>query len=103
VPDNLWSEDRLVPNADNAYGISFHPAAAVYKGLVYVFHHGRGNDHRIWYTTFDGVNWSEDRLARPNNPYRIDGAPALVVANGKLHCFYRNGSEVQYLSFDGTT
>lgn len=101
MSDNLWSEDRLVPNDSNAHGVSFSPAAAVYNGLLYVFHHGRGNDRKIWYSTFDGTNWSEDRMARPHDPYRIDGAPALVVFNGKLQCFFRNGSDLQYFSFDG--
>jgi len=43
-----WTNDRLIPSSNNAYGISGSPALVEFNGQLYCFHQGRGNDGWLW-------------------------------------------------------
>lgn len=84
-----WSEDRLVPDSRNAHGLSFSPAAAVFNNRIYVVHQGRGNDGRLWYTTFDGSRWTPDTPLPAAGPHGIKGSPSVAAYNNRLYIAYR--------------
>ncbi len=84
-----WSEDRLVPDGRNAHGLSFSPAAAVFNHRIYVVHQGRGNDGRLWYTTFDGSRWTPDTPLPAGGANGIKGSPSVAVHDNKLYIAYR--------------
>jgi len=84
-----WSEDRLVPDGRNAHGLSFSPAAAVFNNRIYVVHQGRGNDGRLWYSTFDGSRWTPDTPLPAAGANGIKGAPAVAVYYNRLYIAYR--------------
>lgn len=85
---STWTQDRLVPDEDNAIGLSGSPAAAVFRGEIYLFHQGRDNDGRIWYSTFNGSSWSEDRALGQGTYYGIRNSPSVAVFNNKLYVAY---------------
>ncbi|AYG69037.1 MULTISPECIES: sialidase family protein [unclassified Rhizobium] len=104
---NSWSDDRLIPSNDDAYGISGSPALAVFNDRLYCVHQGRGDSGWLWCATFDGNSWSADQLIpSADSAYGLSGSPALAVYNGKLYCA-RQGREnsgwVWCASFDGST
>lgn len=90
-----WSADALVPNDDNALGLSGAPALASFGGKLYSVRQGRSNSGQAWCSTFDGSNWSTDALL-PNddNAFELSGSPALAVFGGKIYCVHegKNGS-----------
>ena len=100
-----WSEHRLIPNDDHAYGISGSPALAVYQGKLHLVNQGRKNSGWIWHATYDGKEWSEHRLI-PNDDhaYGISGSPALAVYQGKLHLVNqgrKNSGWIWHATYDG--
>lgn len=109
---DTWSEDRELPN----HGTFGGPALAVYNGLLYCVHEGQpkailnpdnnaseDRDMWLWYTTFDGNTWSEDRKLPDHG---TSGPPGLAVYNGKLYCIHEGRYEdgwLWYTTFDGHT
>ncbi|MEI6142605.1 MAG: hypothetical protein WCP85_25240 [Mariniphaga sp.] len=90
---NSWTTDRLIPNEDNAIGLSGSPAAVVFNNRIYLFHQGRGNDGLIWFSTFDGYNWDEDRKLAPGSYYGIQNSPSAAVFNDKIYVVYHDPSD----------
>lgn len=84
-----WTTDRLVPDERRAHGLSFSPAAAVFNNRIYVVHQGRGNDGRLWYTTFDGAHWTADTPLPAAGARGIKGSPTVAVYNNHLYIAYR--------------
>lgn len=85
-----WTNDQLVPSAHDAIGLSGSPAATVFHGQIYLFHQGRNNDGRIWYATFNGQNWSQDRALAGGTYYGIQDSPAVTVFNNRLCLAYHD-------------
>jgi hypothetical protein len=102
-----WSQDVLIPDASNAYGLSDSPALAVYKGKLYYAHGGRGDSGWLWCATLDGTSWSPDSQVAPGgNPVGLSGSPALAVYKDRLYCVHGGRSDSGWLwvtSFDGTS
>ncbi len=102
-----WSTDSLIPNDENAYGISGPPAVVEFIDKLYLIHEGRGSDGYLWCATFDGQTWSDDNLIPDtNHAYGTSGPPAAVVFNDKLYCIRegRGGNGwMWYATFDGRT
>ncbi len=100
-----WSTDSLIPNDENAYGISGPPAVVEFIDKLYLIHEGRGSDGYLWCATFDGQTWSDDNLIPDtNHAYGTSGPPAAVVFNDKLYCIRegRGGNGwMWYATFDG--
>lgn len=84
-----WTTDRLVPDERNAHGLSFSPAAAVFNNRIYVVHQGRGNDGRLWCSTFDGSHWTADMPLPASGARGIKGSPSVAVYNNHLYIAYR--------------
>lgn len=101
-----WSEDALIPNSGNAYGTSGGPALAVYNNKLYCIREGRGNSGQLYWATFDGTKWSEDKiLPNKNSPYGTSGRPGLAVFDNKLFCINEgrgDSGELYWSAFDGT-
>jgi hypothetical protein len=96
-----WSGgDALVENL----GMSESPSAVVYNGLLYVFHQGFGDNGELWYSVFDGTNWSEDALIQNVN---MSGSPSAVAWADGITVFHQgpdNSAQLWYtFSGDGVT
>lgn len=83
-----WSDSKVIP------GVSMlgAPAAAVYKGKMYVSHSGTGvsGQYQLWYTTsIDGNAWSADYKIESKNG--IIGSPSMAVYNQELYIAHRDG------------
>src|SRR5437667_6554678 len=52
-----WSDPNHIPTV----GMSESPAAVVYKEVLYVLHQGARQNGKLWFTVFDGMNWSGDQ------------------------------------------
>jgi BNR repeat-like domain len=109
-----WSADKLLPNV----GTSGSPALAAFKGKLYCVHEGKGEDGWLWYTTFDGKDWSKD-IYLPNNekkvgtsgPHKRQGSrtfrgphAALAAFKDKLYCIHEGQNKdgkLWYITFDG--
>ncbi len=90
---NSWTDDRLIPDGDNAIGTSGSPAAVVFNNKIYLFHQGRGNDGLIWFSTFDGYNWSDDRRFPMGTYYGLKDSPAAAVFNNKIYVVYHDPND----------
>lgn len=67
-------------------GILTSPALAVYRNTLYCTHQGWEEDRgTIWYSTFDGTEWSQDH---PLPGLKISDSPSLAVYKGELYCAY---------------
>ncbi len=84
-----WSnDDWLIPDANNAYGLTASPALAVFENKLWIAHQGRSQSGWMWYSTSpDGQNWGTDNLA-PNSldAYGLSESPALCASTGWLWC-----------------
>ncbi|NPT47998.1 hypothetical protein GNZ12_43280 [Paraburkholderia sp. 1N] len=101
-----WSKDALLPNDNNAYGLSSSPALAVFDGKLYCVRQGRDDSGWAWCSTFDGTNWSKDALL-PNgdDAFGLSSSPALVSFGGKLYCVRQGRDDSGWAwcsTFDGT-
>ncbi len=77
------------------------PALATYKGKLYCVHEGRKNDGWLWYCSFDGAKWSEDKKLPDHG---TSGPPAIAEYKGKLYCVHEEqgrGGWLWFCSFDG--
>ena len=69
---------------------------------LYVFHQGFGGNGQLWYSSFDGSNWSEDTLVQNVN---MSGSPSAVLWAGGITVFHQgfhDNGELWYTAFDGT-
>jgi len=102
-----WSADTQIP-----LGMSYSPTAAVLFGKIWLFHNGYDSrsphhaDNQVWYTTFDGTNWSQDTLLIPGMLIGvIVGSPSVTANSGKLFLFFQanNGNETGLMAcFQGS-
>jgi hypothetical protein len=80
---------------------------------LYVFHQGYGNDGQLWWSSFDGANWSGERQIQPlgisDSPSAVPGAGGVTVFhqgqgnNGQLWYTYSSndtnwGGDTQVVS-----
>jgi GH18 family chitinase len=116
-----WSKDQQIktgPQKTGNVGISKTgaPALTVFQDTLYCLHEGRKPDDPddldgyLWYTTFDGTTWSEDKQLRtgPKGDGNVgtSGSPALIVFQDTLYCLHEGHAQDGYLwytTFDGTT
>lgn len=83
--------------------ISGSPAVAVFKDKLYCVFEGEGNRGWLYYSAFDGNEWSKAELLG-NDSNRISGSPALAVFKDKLYCVHEELGEtgwLRYCTFDG--
>ncbi|MFD9631629.1 hypothetical protein [Streptomyces violascens] len=61
------------------------------------------DDKSLWYTGFDGTNWTTDQKIPHNMSSGV--APALAAYNNRLYCVHLSsaGKELWYTSFDGNS
>lgn len=87
-----WGVDQKLPNTDGTGSLS----AAVFGGKIYVVHPGGHDDEDdIWMNAFDGDKWTGDvRQAKGRHP-------ALLVHDGRLLLFWREGGELYYSDRQG--
>jgi hypothetical protein len=111
-----WSADVPMPyTSADAFS---SPSLAVFNNKLYCFHarlqfSGSQRWYGLWYSVFDGTNWSDDlgvpytyMAETPLSPT----SPAAVVFNNKLYCFFQaasgwynnNSNELWGAVFDGT-
>ena len=101
-----WSADMQLSNGGNGLHESADsPALAVYGDLLYCLHRGNSLDTGLWYCTFDGSAWSEDKqLSDGQNGLHLSNtAPALGVLNGgALYCAHSGSTwdtQIYYCSY----
>lgn len=94
----------------SAYLFSF-PGMAAFEGKLYVAHQSSGDDHKIYYSTYDGTNWKPETVV-PN--VYLNWAPAMAVfqakqdARAKLYLAHQGSDStgatysLWYTTFDGT-
>lgn len=83
----------------DSYGLSGSPAVAVFNDTLYCVYEGPNNNGFLYYTTFDGQNWSKSTLTA----VRTSGSPALAVFKDKLYCVHEGYGEdgwLHYFYFD---
>lgn len=83
-----------------------YPSPVVYKGKLYVFYTGSGNDG-IWYTSYDGTRWAPIVSVRSHVPsvaVSMGTSPSVVVFNDVLYLFYNGAGHdgTYYATFDGS-
>jgi len=116
-----WSQDQQIktgPKKNGDVGISKTgaPALISFKGTLYCIHEGLKPDDQndldgyLWYTTFDGTTWSEDKQLKTGHKgdgnVGTSGSPALIVFQDTLYCIHEGHGQNGYLwytTFDGTT
>ncbi|MEY2549131.1 MAG: hypothetical protein QOD64_1713 [Verrucomicrobiota bacterium] len=101
----VWGPDHLIPNSDNANGLSGSPAAIVFNGQLLVLHEGQGDSGWMLCATFDGGSWGPDTSIPDNdNAYGTSGAPGLAVYNGVLYIIHEGRDDDNQLwcaTYDG--
>src|SRR5262249_17079916 len=82
------------------------PALAVFNGRIFLTWKGHGGAVGIWWSSFDGTNWSPQQQ-HPQAGTSSD--PALAVFNGRLYLAWSGpldpfspASGIWWSSFDGT-
>ena len=97
--DTPWGQPNF-PVQD--LGMSESPSAVVYNNLLYVFHQGQSENGQLWYTYYDGANWSLDT---PIQGVGMSGSPSAVLWQGGI-CVLHQGHEYADLWYtyspDGT-
>jgi len=85
--DTPWGYPFPVQNL----GMSESPSAVVYNGLLYVFHQGYADNEQLWYTYYDGANWSPDTPLTPG--VLMTGSPSAVLWQGGISVFSQGQNE----------
>ena len=67
-------------------GMSESPSAVVYNNLLYVFHQGQSDNGQLWYTYYDGANWSLDT---PTPGVNMSSSPSAVLWQGGIAVFHQ--------------
>lgn len=89
-----WADDMLIPDDDNAYGMSGSPALAAHNDLLYCLRQGRGDSGDMYCGTYDGNSWSDDaEIPTGNNPFQLSASPALCEFNGTLYCAFEGSGD----------
>ena len=71
-----WTKNLRVPG-----GCSETPSAVMHAGKLHIFYQGMGDSRELWYTTFDGTDFSGSTRA---GDIRLKGSPSAFVVNGRL-------------------
>jgi len=78
---------------------------AVLGNLMYCVHTGSGNNHHLWWCTFDPttLKWSADQEFAGGN--RCADSPSVANYLGRLFCVHRGDDSTQlwWLTFDPST
>jgi hypothetical protein len=98
-----WSSPQVVPGVLTDYS----PAMAVWEPIgenkLYLAHSGSkrtSTSNTLWYTTFDGTNWTTDTQV-PN--VAIVNSPGMTFYNKKLFVAFQGlNNTLVYRTFDGT-
>ena len=101
-----WTSDKLIPDPQNAFGLSESPALAVYNGALYIAHKGRGNSSDLWYSSYmTGIGWIADNLVQDStgNTYGLSLSPGLATLD-KLYCVRKDKHDhsLWWGTFDGS-
>lgn len=83
--NGVWTKNMRVPG-----GCSETPAATMHNGKLYIFYQGMGNCRELWYTTFDGTDFSASIRA---GDIRLKGAPTAYDTDGKLEVWVQGTSK----------
>ena len=89
TPDN-WTQDSLIPTAQNAAGTSGPPALATLGNELYCIREGRGGQGWMWCMTNNGTGWSQDALLPGSeNAYGTSGRPGTCVYGNTLYLMHQ--------------
>jgi len=97
-----WSQPQVVPGVITDYS----PAMAVWdpkgENKLYLAHSGSertGTSHTLWYTTFDGENWTTDTQVLDVS---MKTSPTMAFDNGLLYvAFQRLDGALTWRTFNG--
>lgn len=91
---SAWEEWKISPqnNPSGSFTSYLTPSAVTYNGLIYCFYKKSYSDLNIYFTTYDGKNWSAEQTVMPSSspstPVQTYSAPSAVVWNNGLFCFF---------------
>jgi hypothetical protein len=69
--------------------LSAGPSAVVCNDRVYVFHQGAGLNQELWYSIFDGENWTDNMKVEGVG---MSSSPSAVLYNGGIFVFHQGGA-----------
>lgn len=82
--DYEWLGHLRVPG-----GCSVTPSPVMFGNKLYIFYQGMGDCRELWFTTFDGLEFSASKQV-PN--IRLKGAPSAFVCDGRLEVWVQGTS-----------
>jgi hypothetical protein len=107
--DKGWSNDIVFPTIDGSknHRTELNPSLVVFQNTLYCFHRGTGNDHFLYYCTFDteSNDWNDDELFHLESRYfETDYGCGVAVFKKNLHLVYQVASHnyFHHIYFDGT-
>ena len=74
----------------------------MYNGQLYCFYQGSNGEAQLWFTQFDGTNWSAEQLV---GYVGISESPSAVVFNDSIYVLHKGwgtSTQLWYSVFDGT-
>ena len=81
-----WGTTQTDTQYPGSLGMSGSPSAVVYNGLLYVFHQGGHDNGQLWYSYYDGTNWSADTQV---HNLGMSGSPSAVLWAGGITVFHQ--------------
>jgi hypothetical protein len=84
-----WLPPQRVPG-----GCTNTPSPVMFEDKLHIYYQGQGNSHDLWFTTFDGIDFSPSQQV-PD--VRLEGAPSTVVRNDRLEIYLAGTSEYGHL------
>lgn len=95
---STWTAGTALPTANSLAA----PALAVYDNKLYCVLRGGHGQPNLFYSYYDGNNWSSDTAL--GAAFTSETAPALAAYKGKLYCAHRGPTtdkSFYYVTFDG--
>lgn len=102
LPPGLTGQASWSTEQPLRYGTTGSPALAVYQNKLYALHEGYNANGQLWYTGFDGHDWTAPNDT--NTRFGTHGSPVLAVYQGKLYALHEGAREdaaLWWTSFDG--
>lgn len=98
--DRGWMYEKAL-HGGRAY-TSDRVGLAVFQGKIYLVARGAGNDSQLWWSTFDGNDWSSYTKVGATSSH----GPALATFGGELHMVASGGGgdhRIWHYRFNGRT
>ncbi|MDA0161283.1 hypothetical protein OM076_13480 [Solirubrobacter ginsenosidimutans] len=91
-----WSEKAKVPGV----GTGTSPALAVFYNRLYMAWRGVGDDHHLYWTSYDGTSWAPQQSLGIST---TETSPALAAFDGRLWMAWKNGTSIYTSYLDGSS